>query len=161
MLKKLWLVMAASALVAAGQVSATTQDVTEEDQEIVLTQEEIDAAAALAQDIIDGKVTAADLAAVETLQQNRNKRSQLIKTIVVTALGLAVVAGGGYLVYNKWFKKDEAEHDLSKCEKHNHDEEATGGKVVTRGGKAKDKKDKALKTGDAEVAVVPYPIHHM
>ncbi len=103
MLKKLWLVLAASAVLAAGQVSATevATEVAEEVTEV--TQAEIEEAVVLAQALIDGDITASDLSAVEALQQNRNKRSKLIKAIVYVTVGGLVVAGGGYLAYNHFY----------------------------------------------------------
>ena len=110
MLKKLWLVLAASALLAAGQVSATevatevAEEVTEVAEEVTeVTQAEIEEAVVLAQALIDGDITASDLSAVEALQQNRNKRSKLIKAIVYVTVGGLVVAGGGYLAYNHFY----------------------------------------------------------
>ncbi len=105
MLKKLWLVLAASAVLAAGQVSATevVTEVAEVTEVTEVTQAEIEEAAVLAQALIDGDITASDLSAVEVLQQNRNKRSQLIKTIAYVTVGGLVLVGGGYLAYNKLY----------------------------------------------------------
>jgi hypothetical protein len=112
MLKKLWLVLAASAVLAAGQVSATeiaeeviAEEVTEVTTEV--TQAEIEEAVVLAQALIDGDITASDLSAVETLQKNRTKRSNLIKTIAYVTVGSLVLAGGGYLAYNHFYSEKE------------------------------------------------------
>ena len=111
MLKKLWLVLAASAVLAAGQVSATevatevAEEVTEEVTEV--TQAEIEEAVVLAQALNSGDITAADLSAVEALQQNRNRRSQFIKTIVYVTVGGLVVVCGGYLAYNHLYPATE------------------------------------------------------
>ncbi len=134
MLKKLWLVLAASAVLAAGQVSATevVTEVAEVTEVTEVTQAEIEEAAVLAQALIDGDITASDLSAVEVLQQNRNKRSQLIKTIAYVTVGGLVLVGGGYLAYNKLYPVAK-ECNTPDCD--GHDDDASDVTTPIVGGK--------------------------
>lgn len=147
MLKKLWLVVAASALVAGAQVHAEEVAVVEQEvREAVadLSAEEFKQAMDLAQAIQAGDVSLHDLDAIAQIQENRQKRSKIIKAAVLVAVSVAVAGTAGYLIWKKFGSSKDADT------------------ADTKGGKKGDKKDgdvaadakKAREAADAKAEAV-------